>query len=206
MQRSVQPWNETDRVADLIGSGVLGTDPIDGLRDVLAALSHEFGMASAVSVIGRYYQHFKASVGVAIKFIPRDHSFCTYTILQDEPLIVPDLTRDSRFLSNLFVTDAPYLRFYAGVPLRTMSCQRLGALCLLDTEPRTLSASERDSLLHAASTITQLLHRQEATGQITALRRAIASGMQQGDGRRIAILSEQLYRALSQQSYSGVAA
>ena len=169
-------------------------------------MSREFGMASAVSVIGRYYQHFKASVGVTTRFIPRDRSLCAYAILQDGPLIVADLTRDPRFSDNPFVTGAPNLRFYSGVPLRTRSGHRLGAVCLMDTKPRILSAAEQGGLLKAAEAVTQRLHDQEAACQILALRRAIASEMPKGDRTRISLLGQQLCRALSQQSYRTAAA
>jgi GAF domain-containing protein len=49
--------------------------------------------------------------------VPRKLTFCTYTILQPEVLVVPDARLDERFNHNLLVTGELFIRFYAGTPL-----------------------------------------------------------------------------------------
>jgi GAF domain-containing protein len=155
--------------------------------------------ASAVTVVGQYYHHFKVSTGVTVKFVPREQSICAYTILQEEPLIVPDLCLDVRFCDHPFVVGPPQLRFYAGVPLRTLTGHRLGAVCVMDVKPRTLAPHEQIRLVKAADTITQILRRQQAVTKAARLRRSIASEMHRGDVGRVRQLRDQLSEALMQQ-------
>ena len=67
----------------------------------------------------------------------RKVAICNYTVLSDEVLVLPDLTEDSRFSQNPLVTEAPYLRFYAGAPIimhEDGKTYRLGSLCLMDMQ------------------------------------------------------------------------
>lgn len=43
------------------------------------------------------------------------------------------------------VTDAPHIRFYAGVPLMYRG-QAIGTLCVFDIKPRTLDAKQLEEL------------------------------------------------------------
>src|SRR3546814_13462400 len=54
----------------------------------------------------------------------------------DQPLVVADAAEDARFRGNVLVTGDPYVRFYAGVPLRAHNGLILGSLCIIDTKPR----------------------------------------------------------------------
>ncbi|WP_409568292.1 hypothetical protein [Methylobacterium sp. E-041] len=65
---------------------------------------------------------------------------------------MPDLTSDPRTWYNPLVTEPPYLRFYAGLPLCIGDDRAVGTLCVLDQVPRdgldadqafTLEALER---------------------------------------------------------------
>jgi hypothetical protein len=58
------------------------------------------------------------------------------------------------------VTGPPFIRFYAGAPLIYLRNIRLGAFCLLDSRPRTISLGEREELqLFAESAISILVNR-----------------------------------------------
>lgn len=67
----------------------------------------------------------------------RSTSICGHTILTaPRPFCVPDTLRDARFAENPVVTERPAIRFYFGVPLLSSTGHPLGALCVLDHEPR----------------------------------------------------------------------
>ena len=86
----------------------------------------------------------------------RDWSFCTRTVEAGDQLVVADATRDPRVSENPLVTGDPRIRFYAGQPL-TMGGQRVGALCLVDHEPRDFTAAEQGMLADLATWVEQEL-------------------------------------------------
>lgn len=50
--------------------------------------------------------------------------------------IINDLTQDIRFCDRPYVKGGPKARFYAGVPICTSRGINIGALCVLDDNPR----------------------------------------------------------------------
>ena len=96
-----------------------------------------------ISLLDRDRQFFKASVGLNVCETSRDVSFCAHAIMQDDVLLIPDAVKDPRFSSNPLVVGPPFIRFYAGQPLATPTGEKIGTICLIDTQPRT-SFSEDD--------------------------------------------------------------
>ncbi|WP_342165460.1 putative bifunctional diguanylate cyclase/phosphodiesterase [Methylobacterium sp. SD21] len=89
-----------------------------------------------VSFVDRDRQVFHAKLGLDLDETARDLAFCSRTILQDDVLVVLDAAHDPRFCDNCLVTGAPFIRFYAGTPLRTDDGHAIGTLCLAGPEPR----------------------------------------------------------------------
>ena len=88
-----------------------------------------------ISLIDGDNHSFISSLGAPVKTIPANISFCEHTLTLGDVLIVPDALQDARFVDNPFVVNAPFVRFYAGAPLRYEG-QLIGSLCVLDTKPR----------------------------------------------------------------------
>lgn len=99
-----------------------------------------------VSLVAEDRQWFKARVGIEIGEFPRKGSFCGEAIHARDLFIVPDAREDARFTHNPLVLRDPYIRFYAGAPLRTPEGHALGALCVVDRKPRDLSDGQRRAL------------------------------------------------------------
>lgn len=91
---------------------------------------------STVTVVEEARQHFLARYGLEAKETPRPTSFCAHAMLGAQPMIVVDATKDERFADNPLVTGYPGIRFYAGFPLVSDEGAPLGALCVIDTQPR----------------------------------------------------------------------
>jgi hypothetical protein len=113
-----------------------------------------------INLIDQDRQYTKAAhpSSNAGKNTPRDISFCNLTVTEDRTLLVPDATGDPRFSRNPLVTGDPHIRFYAGHPL-TSQGQRVGSLCLVDDEPRTLTGTQQLMLADLASWVEHELER-----------------------------------------------
>ena len=91
-----------------------------------------------ISLIDKDRQWFKSKVGIEANETSRSVSFCGHAILEDKAMVVPDALQDYRFAANPMVLGEPFIRFYAGQPLRGPSGHKVGTLCLADKEAREL--------------------------------------------------------------------
>lgn len=112
---------------------------------------------SLITLLDHDRQWFKSKHGIEINETHRNVAFCNYAIMDDKMLVVKDATKDERFKDNPFVTSAPEIRFYAGMPLITPDGFRLGTLCVIDDKPRELTEFQKFAVETLASeVITQL--------------------------------------------------
>lgn len=68
-----------------------------------------------------------------------------------------DTLRDDRFAENPVVIGDPHVRFYAGIPLHAADGARVGAFCIVDSKPRTLSAAQLRMLQDMARLVEEEL-------------------------------------------------
>ena len=101
---------------------------------------------AAVSLVDGERQWLKASCGLDLTDTIRQHAFCSHVLPLGPSgiLVVPDASKDARFADNPLVTGAPHIRFYAGAALTSRQGHVLGALCVMDSQPR--AAPGEDSL------------------------------------------------------------
>jgi hypothetical protein len=81
-------------------------------------------------------------------------------------MIVEDASEDARFAENALVKGNPHIRFYAGAPLTTSDDQRIGALCVIDTVPRTLSPGQQAALTDLARLVMTQLELRRTSGAL----------------------------------------
>jgi two-component system cell cycle sensor histidine kinase/response regulator CckA len=172
-----RPANESERLAALDRCGILDTAPQPEF-DFLVELAADICEApfAWLSLVDERRQWVKARHGVNFSELPRAMSFCAYTILGEDALVVTDATHDDRFAGAPLVTGEPHVRFYAGAPLLTSDGSALGALCVADHEPRDLSASQRDVLLALAHQAVTLAERGRQSLELETLRQALSAG------------------------------
>ena len=163
MSSSAQDPRDARRLAALACYQIVDT-PREASFDELAELAADLCGApiAVVNLIASHRQFFKAEVGLGVRETPLDNSFCIHALLEDEFLLVPDATQDARFACNPLVTGEPHLRFYAGALLKTADGVPIGTLCVLDYQPRTLTALQQKSLrVLARQVMAQLELRRE---------------------------------------------
>ena len=154
------PDNEAERLALLRDFKILDTPPDPGFDEICQILKEQLDVPIMLISLADQNRHwFKARIGIDLSEVARETSFCTYTILNDDPLVLPDARRDPRFAANPFVTGEPFVRFYAGVPLLARPGLAIGSLCAIDVRPR--SVEKQDVVLMqrmARIVIEQLKH------------------------------------------------
>ena len=144
------PADEKERVAALRSLHILDTPAEERFDRLTRIAKRMFGVSVAeVSLIDSTRQWIKSTTAQNAQETPRDVSFCGHTILGNDVLHVQDAAEDERFFDNPLVVGEPKIRFYAGYPIR-FGEHHLGALCLIDRQPRSFSDEERRLLADLA--------------------------------------------------------
>ncbi|MFW7525571.1 GAF domain-containing protein [Vibrio ostreicida] len=157
--------DEKQRIDDLHSLDLLDSEREERFDRLTRLAKRLFDVPIAVvSLVDSNRQWFKSCVGLPVRETPRNVSFCGHAIHDDKPFIVCDASQDPKFMDNPLVTDEPYIRFYAGIPLVYNNDTKLGTLCIIDTEPRQFSEQQRKDLIDLAKLAEQQL---DATIQAT---------------------------------------
>lgn len=169
---------------------ILDTPP-DGAFDRITALAaHIFDVPIAlVTIVDEDRIWFKSRHGLdAVQEIPRDPGLCASAIMSDDPYIVESARTDPRTLTNPLVAGELGLQFYAAAPLRTPDGFRLGTLCLLDRQPRRMSAREVTVLDTLAKIVVD-----ELEVRMEAMRAVADERVQREESARLARENQRLY-------------
>ena len=151
MRAPDKPANEVQRCAALRSYAVLDTPPESAFDDLVELACAMCNVPIAViSLVDGRRQWFKAKRGLRMNETPRDISLSSDAILQNELFIVPDTHADPRFADNPLVIGYPKIRFYAAAPLATETGEVIGTLCVIDTEPRTITEAQQNNLRRLA--------------------------------------------------------
>ncbi|HXV30836.1 MAG TPA: HWE histidine kinase domain-containing protein [Sinorhizobium sp.] len=111
-----------------------------------------------VTLVDRDWQWFKAAVGTTQTRMRADEAFCTHTIAGSDggAFLVLDASRQPAFRRRRSVDEAPFPRFYAGVPVM-IDGQAVGTVCVLDIAPRSgVSARQVEELRRIADVAASL--------------------------------------------------
>ena len=158
---------EQRRIYTLDRYDVLETAPEEAFDRVTRLATRLFDVPVAmVNFIGQEDQWCLSTVGLDLDHVTLDVSFCVHTIDQGGVMVVEDAREDEKFADNPFVTGEAHIRFYAGAPLRAPNGDQIGTLCLIDTEPRSFSEDERDTLLDLAGVVMDELNLRHYTADL----------------------------------------
>jgi hypothetical protein len=132
---------EQSRVEAVRDLGLLDTPPEERFDRVVRLAKQLFGVPTVtVNLIDDVRLFVKSAVGIdAGQSVPLDVAFCGRTVETRQALVVSDARQDPEWADNPLVTGDPGIVFYAAWPLAGPGGQVVGALCLLDHQPRGLS-------------------------------------------------------------------
>ena len=152
------PGNEDARLAELRRLNLLDMPPDERFDLVTKRLAKDIGTPiSLLTLVDQDRQFWSSQVGLPpdlakARQAPRAVSVCGHVVAEEAVLVVEDVLKDKRFANNPFLRERG-IRFYAGAPLRTAGGFVLGALCVIDAAPRTLTDDDRRLLESAAAEV-----------------------------------------------------
>lgn len=150
------PQNEHERLTTLYSYHILDTLPEKDFDNIVTIAAQICGTPmSHISIIDKDRNWLKSQIGLSLgEGAPRELSFCAHAINNpEEMMVVPDSSKDERFVDNPYVVDAPHIAFYAGVPLCAENGFAIGTLCVLDRVPRNLTEMQLASLRALANQV-----------------------------------------------------
>lgn len=169
------PAEDVRRLAALRAIELIGAAPMREFEALAELAARLIGTPmAALTVIDAAKQRVVAGFGVAPGSMPRGDSFCDHAIRAPRMMVVPDTHDDVRFVDNILVTEAPHLRFYAGMPIRARAGDDrvpIGALCVLDHAPRKIDADQRAALTRLAHIAEALIDARAAAQEALELAR-----------------------------------
>jgi len=143
MREPLIPSDELERLTSLRSLAILDTPPEERFDRVTRMAKRLFDVPIAlVSLIDENRQWFKSCMGLDVNETERRISFCGHAIVENGTFVIENALEDERFFDNPLVTGEPNIRFYAGQPLRTLSGQGLGTLCIIDKKPRNFDSED----------------------------------------------------------------
>lgn len=111
-----------------------------------------------VSLVDEFRAWFKSCHGFDSYEIGWDDTICSFAVLTDDVLVVPDTKNDPRFACQPFALNEPDIRFYASAPLITLDGFNIGNFCLVDSKPhQDLTAGQRATLADLAAMVVDEL-------------------------------------------------
>jgi len=170
-----RPVNEAQRLAAVERYHLLDTPPEDDfnfLTEMAAALCQApFAFISLVDA-QRVWAKSWYGIQAAQLEAPRDDDYCSWTILEDVMLHIPDLTQDERSKQISLTVGPPFYRMYCGANLITHDGFKIGSLCVLDSVPNTLSDRQFGLLTRLARQVMALIELRDKEAELS---RALAA-------------------------------
>jgi signal transduction histidine kinase len=150
------PENEMERILQLAELNIDFTN-FDNFKQLARLAATIAGTEiSFVNILDSYTQWTVSKHGFEIDQMPREDSVCQYTIVGTGSFEVNDLANDDRFKDKFYVAGDPNLRYYFGLPLQFDNVN-LGALCVMDRRPHTLSPEKTEMLRIIAEEVVSRL-------------------------------------------------
>ncbi len=169
------PSNEIERLAALRRYNILDTPPEAAFDRITSLAARLFEMPIVlVSLLDESRAWFKSCYGFDQGAVQRSASICSFAILSNQVLVVPDTRQDVRFACSQFMQSEPGVRFYAGAPLLTSDGFNIGTLCLIDSKPRApLSDEQQATLADLAAMVVDELELRLAARKIAQIDAAL---------------------------------
>ncbi|MBS3694115.1 PP2C family protein-serine/threonine phosphatase [Rhodococcus qingshengii] len=159
---------------------LLDSGPEERFEQITRMARAVFGVPmSAVSLLARDRQWFKAIDGMDRQNVPRPQTVCQTTVARaytrpvDPALIIEDLGEVPEFAQLPGVAGDAGVRFYAGYPLFGPGGHPVGTFCIFDVIPRELSANQRLAFLEMAAWAQREIQNKDELERAAAVQRQL---------------------------------
>ncbi len=114
--------------------------------------------ASGITVRRGGEYHVPITFGLEPFVCPADDTFCQFTMDTEGLFIIEDSWADSRYAALGWVNGTlAKARFYASAPLYTPGGEMVGRLCVIDSDPKSLTGLQQRSLHTLALSVTKVI-------------------------------------------------
>ena len=129
-------------------------DSFERLTDLIA--SHFDAAVAFIGLIEEDEEDFLACTGADWDSLTREDTICTHSMLQEDVMVVEDISSDKRFENNDGLHNLGIVS-YAGANMTTRDGEVIGQVCLIDHEPRTYDADQQADLQKFADEAMEML-------------------------------------------------
>lgn len=166
---------EKARLWELLSYDILDSEAEEDFDNLTQLASEICGTKiSLISLLDDKRQWFKSKIGLEVDETPKEFSFCGHAIHDPQEIfIIRNAREDSRFHDNPLVINAPYISFYAGVPLLSSSGHPLGTLCVIDDTPKSLSEAQVKALKALTKQIMNLIELRKKSRELESINQSL---------------------------------
>lgn|GEM_PF-352079 len=162
---SILSPNETDRLRKLYKYDILNT-PAEDAFDKIAKLAMDlFDVSNAfISFVDEKNVFLKSdAAGRYSRYTDRDHSMCSWTILQDKVVVFNQIEEASHILRDPGLLKRNGVDFYAATSIQTSDGYKIGVLTVIDPFPKYPSEKQLQMLSSLGSIVMDELEFRLAT-------------------------------------------
>jgi PAS domain S-box-containing protein len=164
--------SEAERLKSLLEYDILDTPPDPAFDEIVRVAAQVTGAPYAyLGFVDANRLWFKSRLGIATPELPRAQTACQFTILDSDPLLIPDAASDARLpVTGVHLGRNLHCRSYLGAPLQAMG-GAVGTLAVLSPLPNAFT-EEHASILGvlARQVVTRLEYAIHARIQDRAIR------------------------------------
>jgi len=158
IKRFPVPSNEEERLKALKRYNILDTLSDSEFDRVVHLIAYICDVPIAhISFLDENRQWFKSIIGLDATEVPREISFCQYTIMGTEMVEIPNTLENDNFKEDPNVIEGLKVRFYAGIPLVTPDGYSIGTVCAIGFEPKKLNEDQKKAISILSKHIMTLL-------------------------------------------------
>lgn len=147
--------NDYERLEKLKDYQILDTHSEDTFDKIALMALQVFNAAGALITFVDHERVFvKSNLSpIAVNEVPREQSLCAKAILEDTVTVIKDTVPYTTADNENYLALEHGVRFYAGAPLKSPEGFNVGALCVIDFEPREEVTEMQVEMLKTLSTI-----------------------------------------------------